>query len=80
MDAKTVRTRDWLSECLREWREWRGLSIEQAAARMDVTPARWLHWEQGVTKPTGRQLRELQELGVYIPLPFLGQMEVKQPW
>ena len=24
--------------------------------------------------------KKAKELGVYIPLPFLGQMEVKQPW
>jgi len=63
-------TADWLRECIREWRERKGFTYEQAAARLDISPVLWKRWEEGHSVPKGKHLRELAQLGVYIPPPF----------
>jgi Zn-dependent peptidase ImmA (M78 family)/transcriptional regulator with XRE-family HTH domain len=63
MNAETAPELPYNGEMLRWAREWRGRTVEEAAARIGVRPDRVRAWEQSAPddKPTVRQARELAE-------------------
>lgn len=66
----------WLNPSVLKWaREWCGLSIDDAAARMKRAPEQILAWESGTRVPTVRQARSLVTyygrsfLELFLPAP-----------
>lgn len=61
MNAETPPLLPYNGDMLRWAREWRGRTVEQAAARVSVPVRRLLEWETGSAddRPTVRQAREL---------------------
>jgi Zn-dependent peptidase ImmA (M78 family)/transcriptional regulator with XRE-family HTH domain len=61
-DQATTQQATWLNPAMLKWaREWRGRSIEEAAAKVKKTPAEVARWEQGETIPTVKQARMLAD-------------------
>ena len=52
----------WLNPIMLKWaREWRGRTIEQAAARVKKSPETIIGWEQNQGTPTVKQARKLAQ-------------------
>jgi len=68
-------TREWFADSLRDWRESKGLTVEQAARRVGVKPYTWEGWESGRKIPRPYYLKNLIDFGIYIPVPFHGRLE-----
>ena len=44
---------EWTPGRIRDLRERLGLSVDDAAAKLNVTPRQWFYWEAGTRKPSG---------------------------
>lgn len=56
MDKKPHKRTKWTPAAIRALREEFGLSVEQAAAKLNITPRQWYHWEVGTRNPGGPAL------------------------
>lgn len=60
---------NWVNPSMLRWaREWRGRSVDEAAAKMRKSPDEIVAWESGHGRPTARQARTL---AAYYGRPFL---------
>jgi Zn-dependent peptidase ImmA (M78 family)/DNA-binding XRE family transcriptional regulator len=61
-DARSINEENWINPAMLKWaREWRGRSIEEAAAKVKKSPQHIVDWERGAARPTVRQARDLAD-------------------
>lgn len=76
MNAETPHRLPFNPAMLSWARDWRGRSIEEAAKKLSVDPAKIVAWEQGAAIPTARQGRVL---AAFYDRPFLEFFLSKTP-
>lgn len=52
-DTMAKRKHEWTPTTIRDLREARGLSVDDAAKKLGISPRQWFHWEAGTRRPSG---------------------------